>query len=79
MLAELSRRDLVPAIWLPGFEVCQERERARWRLHLVKHRSMLKQRVHAQLMSFGHACPVADLFGRRGEGVRPFVCEVGLG
>jgi transposase len=67
VLAELSRRDLVPAIWLPGFEVRQERERARWRLHLVKHRSSLKQRVHAQLMQFGHACPVSDLFGRAGR------------
>src|ERR671916_18700 len=47
VLAELSRRELVPAIWLPGFQVRQERERARWRLHLVKHRSALKQRVHS--------------------------------
>ena len=31
VLAELSRRDLVPAIWLPSFELRQERERARWR------------------------------------------------
>jgi transposase len=67
VLAELSRRELVPAIWLPGFAQRQERERARWRLHLVKHRSSLKQRVHAQLMAFGHACPVSDLFGRRGR------------
>jgi len=67
VLAELSRRDLVPAIWLPGFEQRQERERARWRLHLVKHRSSLKHRVHAQLMAFGHACPVSDLFGRQGR------------
>jgi transposase len=67
VLAELSRRELVPAIWLPEFAVRQARERARWRLHLVKHRSMLKQRVHAQLLQFGHACPVADLFGRQGR------------
>jgi transposase len=67
VLAELSRRDLVPAIWLPDFQVRQERERARWRLHLVRHRSSLKQRVHAQLMQFGHACPVSDLFGARGR------------
>src|SRR3954447_15008671 len=67
VLAELSRRELVPAIWLPTFAVRQERERARWRLHLVKHRSMLKHRVHAQLMQFGHACPVCDLFGRSGR------------
>jgi transposase len=67
VLAELSRRDLVPAIWLPDFEVRQERERSRWRLHLVKHRSQLKHRVHSALMCFGHACPVTDLFGAAGR------------
>jgi transposase len=67
VLAELSRRRLVPAIWLPDFQVRQERERARSRLHLVKHRSMLKQRVHSALMCFGHACPVSDLFGIKGR------------
>src|SRR5207247_3207875 len=67
VLAELCRRELVPAIWLPDFEVRQERERARWRLHLVKHRSQLKQRVHSALIAFGHACPVSDLFGVAGR------------
>jgi transposase len=67
VLAELSRRDLVPAIWLPDFAQRQERERARWRLHLVKHRSQLKHRVHSALMCFGHACPVSDLFGTAGR------------
>jgi transposase len=67
VLAELSRRELVPALWLPSFEQRQERERARWRLHLVKHRSALKQRVHSELMAFGHACPVSDLFGVKGR------------
>src|SRR5262249_50739682 len=41
VLAELARRDLVPAIWLPDPRVRAERERARWRLHLVRHRSSL--------------------------------------
>jgi transposase len=67
VLAELSRRDLVPAIWLPRFEQRAERERARWRLFLVRKRSSLKHRIHAQLLAFGHACPVSDLFGRRGR------------
>src|SRR5215217_7995954 len=67
VLAELSRRDLVPAIWLPAFEQRQERERARWRLFLVRKRTALKNRVHAQLLAFGHPCPVSDLFGRRGR------------
>ena len=67
VLAELSRLDLVPAIWLPSSEQRGERERARWRLHLVKHRTALKLRVHATLMSFGHRCPVSDLFGAGGR------------
>ncbi len=67
VLAELSRRELVPAIWLPGFEQRAERERARWRLFLVRKRSALKHRVHAQLLAFGHNCPVSDLFGRSGR------------
>src|SRR3954466_13277616 len=49
VLAELSRRDLVPAIWLPTPSVRAERERARWRLHLVRHRTALKNRIHATL------------------------------
>jgi transposase len=67
VLAELARRDLVPAIWLPDPRVRAERERARWRLHLVRHRSALKQRVHAVLLTHGKPCPVSDLFGLRGR------------
>jgi Transposase len=43
VLATLSHRDPVPAIWLPHPEVRSERELARFRLHLVKHRSALKE------------------------------------
>ena len=60
VLAELSFRDLVPAIWLATPELRAERERARWRLHLVKHRAILKNRVHASLIAFGHQVPMAD-------------------
>jgi transposase len=67
VLAELARRDLVPSIWLPDPEVRGERERARFRLHLVKHRTSLKNRIHATLMSFGHPVPVSDLFGVAGR------------
>jgi len=67
VLAELSRRELVPAIWLPDPSVRAERERARFRLHLVRHRTSLKQRVHATLLTHGRPCPVADLFGVRGR------------
>jgi transposase len=67
VLAELSRRELVPAIWLPDSTVRAERERARFRLHLVRHRSSLKQRVHATLLSHGRPCPLSDLFGVSGR------------
>jgi transposase len=66
VLAELGRRDLVPAIWLPDPQVRAERERARWRLHLVRHRVQLKNRIHQTLIAFGAACPVGDLFGQAG-------------
>src|SRR5229473_3897318 len=75
VLAELTRRDLVPAIWLPDPMVRAERERARWRLHLVGHRSSLKQRVHAVLLTHGKPCPVSDLFGVRG---RQLLARLGL-
>jgi len=67
VLAELARRDLVPAIWLPDPQVRAERERARFRLHLVRHRSSLKQRVHAVLLAHGKPCPLSDLFGLAGR------------
>src|ERR671936_1628858 len=75
VLAELARRDLVPAIWLPDPRVGAERERARWRPHLVRHRSSLKQRVHAVLLTHGKPCPVSDLFGVRG---RQLLARLGL-
>src|SRR5829696_278502 len=67
VLAVLSQRDLVPAIWLPDPRVREERELARFRLHLVKHKSALKCRVHSTLINFGKPCPVTDLFAVEGR------------
>jgi len=67
VLAELGRRELVPAIWLPDPANRAERERARFRLHLVRHRTALKNRIHATLIAFGHPVPVSDLFGVSGR------------
>ena len=67
VLAVLSHRDLVPAIWLPDPRIREERELARFRLHLVKHKSALKNRIHSTLISFGRPCPVTDLFGVEGR------------
>jgi transposase len=67
VLAELCRLDLVPAVWLPDPTVRAEREQARFRLHLVKHRTALKNRIHSTLITFGHPVPVSDLFGVAGR------------
>src|SRR5215204_289566 len=44
-------------------------------LHLVRHRSSLKQRIHATLLTHGKPCPVSDLFGVRG---RELLARLGL-
>jgi transposase len=67
VLAVLSERDLVPQIWLPGPGVRSLREQARFRMHLVNHKSTLKNRIHSTLITFGHPCPVSDLFGVAGR------------
>ena len=36
-------------------------------LHLVKHSSALKHRIHSTLINFGKPCPVTDLFGVEGR------------
>lgn len=66
VLAELSFCDLVPAIWLPDPQLRRERERARFRLHLVKHRTSLN-RIHSTLIAFGHQRSMSDLFGVSGR------------
>jgi transposase len=67
VLAELARLELVPEIWLPDRSVRAERERARFRLHLVKHRSSLKNRIHAILFQHGLPATSSDLFGAGGR------------
>jgi transposase len=67
VLATLSQRDLVPAIWLPDPGVREVRELARFRMHLVHHKSALKNRIHSTMINFGRPCPVTDLFGAEGR------------
>jgi hypothetical protein len=55
VLAELSFRDLVPAIWLPDPQVRSERELARFRLHLVRHRQRAQiRRRRSSLRAAAH-------------------------
>jgi transposase len=51
----------------PLFELRREREISRWRLHLIKHRSTLKNRVQSTLITFGHQRHMSDLFGAAGR------------
>jgi transposase len=67
VLAELARRDLIPEIWLPDPRVRAERERARFRLYLVRRRSGLKNRIHAILFQHGLPNAYSDLFGASGR------------
>ena len=62
VLAELARLDLIPEVWLPDPTVRGERELVRFRLHLVHHRTALKNRVHAALTQHGLARPAEHLF-----------------
>ena len=36
-------------------------------MHLVHHKSTLKNRIHSTLINFGRPCPVTDLFGAEGQ------------
>jgi transposase len=46
VLAELCRRDLVPALWIPSLEERELRERLRRRAHLVRLRTSALNRVY---------------------------------
>jgi transposase len=53
VLAELRRRDLVPALWVPSLEDRALRERLRRRAHLVKGRTSARNRIFGLLTQFG--------------------------
>ncbi len=55
----------VPAIWLPDPRVRGERERARWRLHLVRHHTALKNRIHQDAIAVTYI--VHDRIGATSE------------
>src|SRR4051812_3817027 len=67
VLAELCRRDLVPAVWLASLDDRALRERLNRRMHLVGRRTMARNRVHGVLTHWGLKIPVARL--RRSDGL----------
>jgi hypothetical protein len=66
-LAELSRRELVPALWLPSLDERALRERLRRRMHLVRLRTSAKGRIFALQTQWGVRVSLARL--RRGDGL----------
>jgi transposase len=53
VLAELCRRELVPAVWLPSLDDRALRERLKRRMQLVRMRTMARNRVHGLLTQWG--------------------------
>jgi transposase len=53
VLAELSRRELVPTVWVPPLADRAIRERLRRRAHLVKARTSARNRIFGLLTQFG--------------------------
>jgi len=67
VLAELCRRDLVPAVWVASLEDRAIRERLRRRAHLVKLRTSHRNRIFGLLTQFGLRISFTRL--RRPDGV----------
>jgi transposase len=53
VLAELCRRDLVPALWIPSLDDRALRERLRRRMHLVRLRASAMNRIFGLLTQWG--------------------------
>jgi hypothetical protein len=74
VLAELCRRELVPAVWVASLEDRAIRERLRRRAHLVKARTSARNRIFGLLTQFGlrvsftrlRQSDAAELLERRG-------------
>lgn len=66
-LAHLLRCDLLPESWKADRETQARRQQVRLRATLVRHRTRLKNQVHAVLHQQGLRSPVTDLFGIRGR------------
>lgn len=66
-LAELTRSDLIPEVYIPPKEIRDIRELLRYRTGLVRYRTSLKNKTHAILHKNGILHSFSDLFGKRGK------------
>jgi len=65
-LAELTRVDLLPAIWVPTPEIRAWRQLLRGRAALVRWRTRAKNRIHGALAAENLRVAATDLFGAAG-------------
>jgi transposase len=61
VLAELCRRDLVPAVWVPSLSDRELRERLNRRSHLIRLRTAARNRVFGALTQWGLRIPIRVL------------------
>ena len=66
-LADALRRDSVVGIYYPPVAIRDLRELCRYRCHLARLQTSLKQRIHARLLRQGVAVPARSLFSARGS------------
>jgi transposase len=66
-LAELTRVNLLPAIWVPPPEIRHWRQVIRSRASLVRWRTRAKNRIHGCLAAENLRVAATDLFGRAGQ------------
>ena len=73
VLADLARAGYLPQAYAPSRDIRDGRALHRYRVRLVRIRTMLKNRVHTLLDRMGIQHPWTDLFGKRG---REFLTEL---
>jgi transposase len=68
VLAQLRAADFLPEVWLPDTETERRRRLVARRNQVVRHRTRVKNEVHAILQAhLIPPCPHSDLFGKRGR------------
>lgn len=66
ILAQLLRADMLPLCFVPSRMQRDRRQFIRHRVHLVKMRTGVKNRIHALLDKHGLKCPYPTLFSEKG-------------
>jgi transposase len=66
ILAQLLRADMLPLCFVPTRRQRDRRQFIRHRIHLVKMRTEVKNRIHALLDKHGLKCPYPTLFSKKG-------------